>query len=176
MSESPHTKEFVAQLTGCQNQLYAYILSLVLDTHAADEVLQAPNLVVWEKAGEFAPDPNFAAWASTFVFFEVLSYPRDRRRDRHVFDDDLVERLAPESASLMIETDDRRHALHHCMKTLSEEDRTTVTRRYAGGAATSQIAREQGKTPVAVQSSLYRIRRRLLECIQRRMLKDRDRD
>ncbi len=41
--------EFVRRLTGCQPRLYAYIMTLVLDPHEADDVLQKANLVMWEK-------------------------------------------------------------------------------------------------------------------------------
>ena len=42
-------REFVQRLTGCQPRLYAYIVTLVLDSHEAEDVLQQANLVMWEK-------------------------------------------------------------------------------------------------------------------------------
>jgi DNA-directed RNA polymerase specialized sigma24 family protein len=32
-------REFVGRLTACQPRLYAYIMTLVLDSHQADDVL-----------------------------------------------------------------------------------------------------------------------------------------
>jgi hypothetical protein len=39
-------REFVQRLTGCQPRLDAYIVTLVLDPHEAEDVLQQVNLVM----------------------------------------------------------------------------------------------------------------------------------
>ena len=71
--------EFVRRLTGCQPRLYAYIMTLVLDPHEADDVLQQANLVMWEKLDEFLACENFDALACRVAYFQVLAYRRDRR-------------------------------------------------------------------------------------------------
>ena len=45
--------EFVTQVTRCQRQLHAFILSMVWNQAEADDVLLESNLVRWEKAAEF---------------------------------------------------------------------------------------------------------------------------
>ena len=47
------TEHFIQSLTESQNRLYGYIYSLVGDHHAAADVLQECNLVLWRKFGEF---------------------------------------------------------------------------------------------------------------------------
>jgi len=62
----------VRRLTGCQPRLYAYITTLVLDPHEADDVLQQANLVMWEKLDEFLACENFDALACRVAYFQVM--------------------------------------------------------------------------------------------------------
>ena len=61
-NNSPAVAEFVRRLTGCQPRLYAYIMTLVLDPHEADDVLQQANLVMWEKLDEFSVARTLTPW------------------------------------------------------------------------------------------------------------------
>ena len=81
-------------LTGCQSQLYAYICSLTGNSIAAQNVLQEANLVLWDKAAEFDPSRPFLPWAYTFAYMQVLAWRKKRRRDRLVFDEDLMSRIS----------------------------------------------------------------------------------
>ncbi len=76
-------KYFLA-VTAIQNRLHAYILSLLADPVAAQEVLQETSLVLIRKADDFQTDASFESWAYNTARFQVLAHLRDRKRDRLV--------------------------------------------------------------------------------------------
>ena len=162
-------ERYVQHLTDCQNRLYAYILMLLPNHDAAADVLQETNLVLWRKADEFVEGTEFGAWACRIAHFQVLAWFRDAKRDRLVFDQQLVDELGAEAETLSAEIDDRRRALRLCMVRLSEHERQLLRCRYELGWSIKQIAGELGLSPGAVATSLYRIRNELLLCIQKNL-------
>ena len=162
-------ERYVQHLTDCQNRLYAYILMLLPNHAAASDVLQETNLVLWRKADEFAEGTEFGAWACRIAHFQVLAWFRDAKRDRLVFDQQLIDELGVEAATLIAELDDRRRALRLCMVRLGERERKLLRCRYELGWSIKQIAGELGLSPGAVATSLYRIRNELLLCIEKNL-------
>jgi RNA polymerase sigma-70 factor (ECF subfamily) len=169
MSSVVSKDDFVALLTGCQTRLHAYILSLTGDLAHADDVLQKTNLVLWKKSAEFAKGSNFNGWACKVAYYEVLAHRRDLGRDRHLFDDELLGSLADEARRQVDETDDRRLALTDCIQRLSGRDLELIRGRYEPASTIDHLADRFGRTKSAIVSSLFRIRRNLLECVDRRL-------
>src|SRR5262245_8659861 len=99
--------EFIAQLTVSQPSLWAYIFSLLPDHAAAQDLLQETNLTLWRKADDFQPSTSFLAWSSQVAYFHVLSYRRRMRRDRLVFDENVLAYLAERQADRVAELGDR---------------------------------------------------------------------
>jgi len=161
--------EFVTQITRCQRQLHAFILSMVWNTADADDVLQETNLALWEKAAEFDTDRPFLRWAMRFAQFQALAWLKRHRRQqqRLVFDDDLARLLADEAAREEVVFEDRRQALAVCLQKLTSEQRDLVARRYEPTGSVNAMAEAAGTTPKAVSDRLRRIRHALLQCIQR---------
>lgn len=161
-------EQFVQLLTAIQLKLLNYIAMLLGDPHAAANVLQETNLVLWRKAKEFQCGSNFSAWAHQVAYWQVQAYVRDRRRDRHVFDESLIEQLAkhePE-ADLGI---DVRLALRHCLSQVSPRNLNLLRKRYEGGQSIATMADQLGKTPSAIKVGLMRLRKALMGCIQRKL-------
>jgi len=160
---------FIAHLTRCQTSIYAYILTLVRDPDAAADLLQETNLVLWRKAEQFQPGTDFGAWAARIAHFEVLAWRKRHARDRHVFDDDLLQRVGDEYRRQNEPADltDRAAALRRCIDRLQREERELIERRYAAGGSVKQIAADLGKSEGAVSTALYRLRHALSDCIER---------
>ncbi|NLF09814.1 MAG: sigma-70 family RNA polymerase sigma factor [Pirellulaceae bacterium] len=162
-------ERYVQQLTDCQTRLYAYILMLLPNHDAAADVLQETNLVLWRKAGEFAEGTDFGAWACRIAYYQVLASLRDAKRDRLIFDQQLLDTLGAEAETLSGEFEEHRQSLRLCMKRLAERERALLGRRYDAGWSIKRIAGELGQSPGAVATSLYRIRLDLLDCIQKNL-------
>ncbi|SMP46689.1 RNA polymerase sigma-70 factor, ECF subfamily [Neorhodopirellula lusitana] len=161
-------REFVHQLTEAQGSLLGYLASLLGNLHDARDVLQATNLALWEKRTEFITEAKFGPWARRFAYYEALALIRDRRRDKHVFDDDLVEQLARDSFD-QGEEDERQLALRDCLTQLHEDQRKLIQQRYSDGGSIRQLMQSSGKKESAVKVRLMRIRHALLLCIEAKM-------
>jgi RNA polymerase sigma-70 factor (ECF subfamily) len=165
-NESEH---FIQDLTASQNSLYGYILSLLPDRAAAEDVLQEVNLTAWQKRADFSPGTSFVAWASKIAYFHVLSHRRKMSRDRLVFDDDVLDYLAERQVERAAAVDPRAKALKRCLEKLPGNQRELVEQRYAPGGSVQDIAAAAGRNVGAISQSLYRIREALLKCVEQTM-------
>lgn len=162
-------EDFVQLFSAHQRRLYLYILAQVPRPADAEEILQETNIVLWRKFGQFEPGTSFFAWGCRIAAYEVLKYRERRRRDRLCFSDGFVEQVAHEAQTAVEDFDDRRRALQHCLGRLREEDRELIQQRYAPGANGKSVAKSLGRPVNSVYQSLSRIRKALLECINRRL-------
>jgi RNA polymerase sigma-70 factor, ECF subfamily len=176
-NQNQAVQEFVQQLTGCQPRLYAYIMTLVLDPHDADDVLQQVNLVMWNKLDEFLECKSFDALACRVAYYQVMAHRRDQFRERRrlLFDDQLIENLAETANSKTDGFQGYLTALHDCLAKLPDVQRELVCKRYEPGGSVNGIAADNGDSPNSVSASLYRIRKLLLACIRENLAKDLDR-
>lgn len=156
---------FVRQLADAQRGLYAYILQLLPNRTDADDVLQATNLVMWTKRGQFVEGTDFAAWAARIAHFEVLTQRKRKSRERLRFDDALVEQLSREAADDPGSVDLVLQMLRRCMDKLGDADRELLNMQYADDLAARQIAERLGRSPGAIAQATHRIRMLLLKCI-----------
>jgi RNA polymerase sigma-70 factor (ECF subfamily) len=159
--------EFVSLLTGEQTSLFAYIATLLGDVNDASNVLQQTNMVLWKKVDEFEAGSSFHAWARKVAYFQTLAYIRDMKRDRLVFDEEIVHQLADRPS--LEDEDERRIALRHCLGTLSESSLELLQQRYVPGKSIRDIAASRNKKVGAVKMALLRIRQALVDCIENQM-------
>lgn len=159
--------EFVRLMTEHQGRLFAYVLSLLGNPDAANDVLQEVNVVLWRDSREFRPGSNFKAWAFRVAHFQVMAWRQRQIRDRLVFEDDLLEALATGAREADEMFDRRQERLMSCLEKLAPEHREMIRRRYAEGTPLSAIASERGTTPNAIMQALFRIRQRLMLCVAR---------
>jgi RNA polymerase sigma-70 factor (ECF subfamily) len=162
-------EQFMMQLTACQNRVYGYLLSLVADRDLAEDLLQQTNLVLWRKADTYEPGTNFISWAFRIAYYEVLAHREQFKRDRHVFSEHVIDLISESAHELDASTEDRVRALSDCVKELPPHHAEIVRLRYADGQSVKEISLTLGRTVSAVKSIAHRIRKALLECIERRI-------
>ena len=161
-------KEFVYQLTDWQNRLFGYLVTLLGNLHDARDVLQETNLVLWRKMGDFEPGTDFGAWARKCAYYQALAFLRDRKRDRHLFDDDLLALFADEE-SHSAPDDERLLALRDCLARLPDRQRQLLSLRYREEIPVRQLATDFKKKESAMKMTLMRIREALHTCIESRL-------
>ena len=162
-------EEFVLSLVNCQGSLYAYILSLVLNRDRARDLLQQTVIVLLEKEQEFQPGTNFTAWAFRVAYYEVLADHRNRKRERHLFSEQLLSLISEDAQQISSESEDRLDALRKCLGKLTESQRQLVQDRYSSNGSVQDIAQRAKKKPGAISVELHRIRNALADCINRRL-------
>jgi RNA polymerase sigma-70 factor (ECF subfamily) len=138
-------------------------------TQDAEEVLQDTNLIIWSKYHQFDIATNFFAWAAQIATYEILKFRQRRHREKLRFSDDFVDAVSREVLERSEELEQRRHALELCLQKLRPDDRELIHRRYQPGERGKHLAADLGRPANSVYQSLGRIRRTLLECIQRRL-------
>lgn len=163
------SEEFVRLFTLSQRALYLFILVQVGSTQDAEEVLQETNLVIWSKYDQFQPGTNFGAWARQIAQFEVLKSRQRKRREKLLFSDDFLATIGSEAELRSDDIELKRTALEECLGKLRPEDRRLIRQRYQPGQTGKDIAEALGRPPNSVYQSLGRIRRTLVECVQRQL-------
>jgi RNA polymerase sigma-70 factor (ECF subfamily) len=166
---SENSDQFIQDLTASQNSLYGYILSLLPDRTAAQDVLQEVSLTAWQKRSDFTAGTSFFAWVSKIAYFHVLSHRRKMSRDRLVFGDEVLDFLAERQLEREEEVSRRGLALKSCLEKLPAAQKQLVEQRYTEGVRVQEIAAREGKSVGAISQTLYRIREVLLKCVEQNL-------
>ena len=160
---------FIEALTRHQPALEAFCHANLAHREDAREVLQATCVKLWQKAADWDPDTEFLPWAFAVARFTILSHYRDQKRDRLVFDEDVIQAMADEIEEAATAFDNRREALAKCMKKLDQRQRALLHGHYTVSQSLREIAEESGRSLSAVKMTLLRIRQQLSACIEREM-------
>ena len=152
--------------------LRTFVRSLLPSRGDASEVMQEVAVVLWQKFAEFDATRDFRKWAFGVARYQSLAYLRDRARDRLVFNDELVNRLADEAAAAQPRHDAQREALATCLKKLPEAQRALVLDVYAKGTRIDELAAQRGQTAMSLYKLLQRIRQTLLQCVRRSIVRE----
>jgi RNA polymerase sigma-70 factor, ECF subfamily len=166
---SAPSDDFVQLFTKWQRRLFLFILAQVPSPGDAEEILQETNLVIWRKSHAYRSGTNFFAWSCRIAELEVLKHRERRRRNAVFLSQALVEVIARQSEDSVDSLEDRRRALLACLSKLAPADRELIRHRYAPGETGKSVARRLRRPANSVYQSLSRIRRALLECINRRL-------
>ena len=167
-------RDFVELFTRNQRRIYLYILALVPSPLDAEEVLQETNLVIWSKFAQFAAGSSFGAWACQIAYFEILKFRDRKRRDKHQLSLEFVELVQQEATARADLLERRRAALVHCLTKLKERDRQLIQQRYSAGASGESVSELLGRPINSIYQSLGRIRKTLLECVNRQLAAERN--
>lgn len=160
---------FVQNIAEHQNRVFGYIYSMLGDHNRAADVLQETNLVLWRKRESYQPDAPFLPWAFGIARMQVLAHVRDRGRQNCLLDQELVEMVAEEAEQQAGKIEEMRVSLRHCVSELSDKHRQLVTQRYFLQTPIQEVARSMGLGLSATKVTLLRLRRKLAECVQRRL-------
>ena len=173
MELSQRQNEFSEHIQAHYDQMFGFILSLVHNVNDANDVFQETSLTLWDKFDEFDPGTNFAAWGCTVARYKVLEF-LDRKKRRGVwFSDEVVDQLteiqvAEDSERLTAQ----RTALSECIEKLSEPQRQLLGDCYDDAKTVREVSEGLGRSTHSVYSSLKNIRSKLMDCVERSLVKE----
>jgi RNA polymerase sigma-70 factor (ECF subfamily) len=167
--DSQQAEQFAVLWVGAQATLTAFIRSLVPDFQQAEDVLQRVAVTLVRKFDQYDPQRPFAAWAIGVAKYEVLYFRRERATDRHVFDDEIVDKIALSYQRFAVEADPFREALERCVEKLDGRSKQAIELRYAKGLNSPAVAERMRLSPGAVRMLLCRARQALKQCIEQRV-------
>ena len=157
---------FLRLYVECEESLRGFVRSLLPTLEDAREVMQNTAAVLWKKFDQLDDPKNFRRWAFGVARFEVLSYRRDKARDRHIFGEELITQLAQESEKIGMDCDREIKALKFCLAKLPPKQSALVQEAYDKDLKIKQIAEREGRTPMSVYKVLHRARIALADCIK----------
>ncbi len=147
-----------------------FILGLVPDREAAEDVFQDVFLTASAKASEFQEGTDFPAWVRAIARFKALEHYRSGRAAPAPMDLGMLEGLADDAPVEAAEDWERRRAaLDDCLKSVAPRAREVMGLRYAEGLLPPRIARRMAWSVSAVHVALSRARRFIRECAQRKL-------
>lgn len=157
-------------LTAAHDKLLGYLMSLLGRWHDAQDVLQCSSLLMWKKFETYETGSNFVAWASTICFYEAKNFQRMSARSPLKFDDDLLATLASERVVDLDFQGRRIAALELCLNEVGPGEREFLRAAYAEHGGITELAMRLQRAPRTLYNKLTVLRRRLTECVQRRLL------
>lgn len=161
--------EFLELFLLNERRLRAFTRALITNREESQDVFQQALLTMLEKFPERDHRGDFVDWAFRVISFKALEWTKRKRRSRLRFDEQILQSVASDAIAVDRSWSARSAALMQCLRGLSSEDRGLLARRYEDGESIAHIAGTTGLTEHTVYRRLSRLRKRLLECINRRL-------
>lgn len=166
------TEEFLRLFLQHQQDLRAFLGSVVRDRSAVEDLFQEISLVLWQSFSNYDPSRPFGAWARGIAVKKVLQGREKSRR--------LPLSFSPRSIQAVLDAYARAEELapdptdlRDCISKLPPRSQSLLALRYERSFKLGEIAEEVGSTLDAVHKMLSRIREVLQECLHRKLQADR---
>ena len=169
MLDNEQKVDFTEHWTNVQATVAAYVRGIVRDPHVARDIVQNTAIVLLRKFDLWNADQEFLPWALGFAKFEILAHFRDSARNRVVFTDVMVDSLTEMWPGVSNEIQTEELALRDCVEKLAPKAREMVHLRYFQEMEVQHVADSLQSTPGAVRVALMRIRRQLMDCVNRHL-------
>lgn len=145
-----------------------FIVALMPDLTAVDDVLQETFLTVTAKAAVFDPERDFLAWACGIARYKVMEAGRRAARQWQPLSEEVLEALAASEPPPQPADDSRLSLLADCMQELAPKSRRIVELCYQQAHKPAEIASRLNWTPESVYVALSRARAVLRQCVEQK--------
>ena len=162
--------EFAQQFIANQGRLYSYIATLLPHRDDAEDVLQRTSLILWQKWEQFDSARPFLPWARGIALNEIRNFLRRSERKNVHLSEPMIATLAAELDDERMQ--DRTEALSACLGNLETNQRNLLEQCYLGADGVKAVAATMQSSTAAIYMRLHRIRKFLIECINRRLASD----
>jgi RNA polymerase sigma-70 factor (ECF subfamily) len=175
MDQESRYNLFVSLLARHDQAIRRFVRSLLPSREGVDDVLQETALECWKKFSDFTPNnpedaaDEFIRWACVIARYKALSWQRDKARDRLVFRESVVEKLAQAAMDQIRQQEQERLAVECCLSKLQDDQRRLVLSVHSPGESIARIAAETGEKARRLYSKVNALRGILLDCVQQRL-------
>ncbi len=157
--------EFLRLFGQLHKNLFMFVMTLVHNREAADDILQESAMVIWREFDKFELGTDFRKWAFSIAYHQVLAWRARRKRDRLVFSEEFLAAIQSDLAQHENWLALRAESLAECLQKLPGHQRTLVELRYREGNSIEQLAEQLSRNADAIYRMLSRIRYALYDCI-----------
>lgn len=173
MESELQTRERLARLwSETEPSVRAFVYSAVPHFADAADVVQQVALTVTRRFEEYDGRRPFVAWALWLAKSRIADHRRKAGRQRVVFSDEVMDRMASALVEQQPERSARQIALEHCIEKLPAKSRQMLDLRYTEAMPVEQVAQAVRSTAGSVRVLLHRVRSLLAECIQTQLGKE----
>ena len=170
MDRDKRTLEFLKLFVRHEQEIYAYILTLVPNLHDADDLFQDGMAVMWKKFDQFQQGTNFAAWGVKIMHYQILDYRKKLARCKQVMiDNSLFEVLVNYMPTAQDNLAQRIDALRRCQTLLDNRYKRIIKMRYERNIPVEEIASYMKLSRRHIYHILGKINGMLLRCMRRTM-------
>jgi RNA polymerase sigma-70 factor (ECF subfamily) len=147
-----------------------FVFAAIQRLQDAEDVLQQVAMTAAKRFDEYDPSRPFVGWALWLAKSRVVDHYRKQARQREVFSNALLDRLAAAvEQRTHQESTARQQALEKCLKQLPPKSRAMLDLRYVDDLPVDSLAQKSGVTLGSAHVILSRIRDRLADCIKSRL-------
>jgi RNA polymerase sigma-70 factor (ECF subfamily) len=161
--------QFLRVFLANQTEIRAFIVSLVRDPHAGDDLFQEVAMVLWEKFDRYDPARPFVFWARGIARNKIRQRWRDLKKSPLVLSPDAVDAVTEAYEETHEEPPLMQQALRLCLEGLPAKSRRMLALRYERSLKLKDIARTLETSVNAINQAFLRIRRALQACIEIRL-------
>jgi RNA polymerase sigma-70 factor (ECF subfamily) len=144
-------------------RIYRFVLRLLRDEMAAEDVISEVFLDVWRQASRFEGRSAVSTWLIAIARFKALSTLRKRREEG--LDEETMEAIEEPSdnPALAIEKLDKGEKLRHCLAALTREHREVIDLVYYHEKSVEEVAQIIGIPENTVKTRMFYARKKLGE-------------
>jgi RNA polymerase sigma-70 factor (ECF subfamily) len=144
-------------------RIYRFVLRLMRDEMAAEDVISEVFLDVWRQASRFEGRSAVSTWLIAIARFKALSMLRKRREEG--LDDEMAESIEEPSddPALAVEKLDKGEKLRKCLAALSREHREVIDLVYYHEKSVEEVAQIIGIPENTVKTRMFYARKKLGE-------------
>jgi RNA polymerase sigma-70 factor (ECF subfamily) len=144
-------------------RIYRFVLRLLRDEMAAEDVISEVFLDVWRQANRFEGRSAVSTWLIAIARFKALSTLRKRREEG--LDEETMEAIEEPSdnPALAIEKIDKGEKLRQCLAALTREHREVIDLVYYHEKSVEEVAQIIGIPENTVKTRMFYARKKLGE-------------
>jgi len=147
-------------------RVFRFVLRLVRDEAAAEDLISEVFLDVWRQAGKFEGRAQVSTWLLAIARFKALSALR--RRPELELDEETAEAIedTSDTPDVALEKKDKSEILRKCLSGLSAEHREIVDLVYYHEKSVEEVAEIVGIPEATVKTRMFYARKKLAELLK----------
>jgi len=156
-----------------QRRLRAAIAGSCPPSVDPDEIAHMAFIEAYKKIDEYELGTRFYTWLSVIarnlLMAEYKKIQRTAKNRQSYLNHLIVDRLTEEADRKTAVSDERGTALTECIALLRDRAKDVLRMRYTENTRLERIAKKIGKSVSATKFELFAIRKRLRECIRKKL-------
>ena len=149
-----------------QVRMYRFVLRLVGNQAAAEDLISEVFLDVWRQADRFEGRSAVSTWLLAIARFKALSLMR--RKPDEELDEETAGAIEDRSddPEVSVQKKDKSAALRKCLQALSSEHREVIDLVYYHEKSVQEVAQIVGIPEATVKTRMFYARKRLSELLK----------